>query len=761
MSNNNPQINLRRALELLQAGRNAEAGAVLTQHLRQFPADPTAHFYMGIIRFQLGQLDGAIASFEAAAKFNPQFAEAHYNLANTLAAQGRLPAAIEHYTKAVTVNPTYIDALTNLGATLNDVGRLKEAEAAFAKVVKLQPQNIEALYNWGTLLTQTQRHADAVQVLQRVIGAQPNHARAHANLALALNSMGRYQHAVDEARTATRLMPTAAEAFVTLAVALGALRQTDEALEHLAHAMALAPHDDAAYVTRGDLLRFLGRFDEAIAAYDQALARRPSAAAFVGRGDVYSSLKKLPNAAADYANATALSPQTHFARGYHLYTKAQMCDWQDAGILRDVLRQDVRNGHEVATPFSLLALESDPNILRRGADIWAKRFKVDQPGAVICPASLPRLRIGYFSPDFYAHAVSNLMVGVLEEHDRSQVEVIAMSYGHFAPDAMAERMHAAFDQFHNVGDLSDADIAARAKALQIDVAVDLAGYTGQSRPGIFGHRAAPIHVNMIGFPGTMGTGLVDYIIGDAVVLPSSQRAHCGEKVAEMPLSFQPNDSRRVIGPKPARAQFGLTDQHIVFCSFNNSHKYNEATFSAWLQILRQVDNSVLLILRANPWAEDNIRRFVTTHGVDANRLVFSGPLPYAEHLARYQVCDLALDTYPFNGGTTTSDALWAGLPVVTMAGEAFAGRMSASLLSAVGLPQLITSNWHDYIATAVSLGRDADRRRHVHHTLAENRLRSGLFDSHRYARALERAFQMMIQRHRDGLNPDHIVVPGA
>ncbi|MBY0510423.1 MAG: hypothetical protein K2P94_09740, partial [Rhodospirillaceae bacterium] len=370
-----------------------------------------------------------------------------------------------------------------------------------------------------------------------------------------------------------------------------------------------------------------------------------------------------------------------------------------------------------------------------------------------------KIRIGYYSADFYAHATSYLMAGLFELHDRTAFEITAFSFGPDTQDAMQHRVTAAFDRFIDVRATSDAGVAALSRELRIDIAVDLKGYTQGDRMNIFAERAAPVQANFLGYPGTVGAPWMDYIIADAVVLPEAHRAHYAEKVVTLPGSYQVNDGRRVISARVfTRAELGLPEDGFIFCCFNHSAKILPDVFDIWMRILRSVPGSVLWLLKDYAPAADNLRKEAEKRGVDGARLVFAPRLPLADHLARLRAADLFLDTLPYNAHTTCSDALWAGVPVLTRKGAAFAGRVAASLLTAVGLPELIVATAAEYERLAVTLAADSNRLAQLRRKLAANRATAPLFDTPRFARHLEEAYARMHARHHAGLPPDHITL---
>lgn len=475
-------------------------------------------------------------------------------------------------------------------------------------------------------------------------------------------------------------------------------------------------------------------------------------------------LKRPAEAVLDYNEVLRLNPGHPFALGLRLHAQMSMCDWDRIEARTADVLVKVARGEKVTPSWPLLAFSSTPGLQRRAAEIWTKEVanpetnRPDELG-LVTPQPGRKIRVGYFSSDYREHPVAFLFAGVIEAHDRQTFEVIGFSYGRNTGDAMRKRLEKAFDKFIDVADKPDREICALARQHNLDIAVDLVGYTTQSRPGIFALRAAPVQVNFLGYPGTMGASFMDYIIADTTVIPASSREYYSEKVVHMPGSYQANDRARHVAEKVfTRAELGLPEKGFVFCCFNNNFKITPSVFNSWMRIMTTVPDSVLWLLADNADVSINLRKEAVAHGVAAERLVFAPRVGPAEHLARHRAADLFLDTLPYTAHTTASDALWAGVPIVTCTAESFAARVAASLLKAVGLPELVTSSPNDYEALAIALARDPSRLAALKQKLTENRMTAPLFDTVSYTRALEAAFRQMQDRQATGLGPDHIVL---
>jgi predicted O-linked N-acetylglucosamine transferase (SPINDLY family) len=442
----------------------------------------------------------------------------------------------------------------------------------------------------------------------------------------------------------------------------------------------------------------------------------------------------------------------------------KLCDWNDIAPHFVRMNEKIERRERATPPFPLLAMPTSPAAERTAAEVWVEhkhRVHAFLPAISRHPRR-DRIRIGYFSANLHEHAVARLLAGVFERHDRSRFEVTAFSFGPDTGDPMRRRLSAAFDEFVDVRAQSDGDVAALARRHGIDIAVDLMGFTQDARTNIFAHGAAPIQVNFLGYPGTMGAGFMDYLIADATLVPETSRQHYAEAIAYLPHSFQPNDTKRAIADRAfRREELGLPHSGFVFCCFNNSYKITPRTFDRWMRIVDRVSGSVLWLSEDNALATDNLRKEAERRGVRADRLVFAPFMPVTtEHMARYRMADLFLDTLPYNAHTTASDALWAGLPVLTCAGDTFAGRVAASLLNAVGLPELVTRTPDEYERLAIDLATHRDKLGRIRQALAANRQTAPLFDTGLFARHLEAAYTAMHERYQAGLAPGHIHVQG-
>ena len=506
----------------------------------------------------------------------------------------------------------------------------------------------------------------------------------------------------------------------------------------------------------------LSRLEDELASYDKAIARKPDDAdGYVNRGRVLLKLKRYEDALASLEAAVALKPDYEFLCGGVLLTKMRICEFSNMEIEFVRISEKIMRGEKAGRPIDIIAISSSLEVQRKTAEIWIRKGHSTHAALPSIPKhpARERIRIGYFSADFFNHPTMHLMAELIEKHDRSRFELIAFSFGPERNDEMRRKSMTIFDKFIDVRNMSDKDVALLSRNLEIDIAVDLKGLHFGARTGIFAWRAAPIQINYLGYSGTMGAEYIDYIIADPIVIPEESKQHYCEKIVYMPNSYQVNNTKRSISDKAfTREGLGLPPTGFVFCCFNDNFKITPRVFDCWMRILKQAEGSVLWLLEDNAKAASNLRMEATKRGVDATRLFFARRIPPDEHIARYRFAHLFLDTTPYNAHTTASEALWAGLPMLTQIGETFAGRVAASLLEAIGLPELITKSQSDYEARAIELAMSPEELSAIKDKLAKNRMTTPLFDTELYTRHLEAAYEAIWERYHLGLPPDHIYI---
>jgi len=787
------------AQSLLTQGRTQEARAQLERLVAAEPSHARALNMLGVIAQGAGDLIAAVGLLERAVRTDPGLSGAQYNLGNALAGLGRFELALEAFEAAVRLEPEHVDALCNRGLVLQQLqrheaaaasfaqalalrpddaelhaglaesrrqqGRLDDALAAYRRVAELRPDDPDAQTNLGNALRASGNGELALASYDLALRLAPDHVATLSNQAALLTGLGRLSDALSVHDRLLRLVPKEADVHARRASLLNSLERFTEALAGFDAALQIDPRLADAHFGRGLALHRLDRLTDALSAYDRAIAIDPGHAdAHNNRGLLLNALRRVEEAILSYEQALRIRPDQEFLLGTLQHAKMRVCDWRDFDDLTLRLETDVLAGRRVTMPFAALSLTDNPEVHAAAARTYAQaRLPAPAPADAAGRCRVGgRIRLGYFSADFYTHATAYLVAELLERHDREQFEVLAFALGPPRDDAIRRRIMAGVDRFTVVGAMPDADAIRLAREAGVDIAIDLNGYTQDSRSGIFAGRCAPVQVNFLAYPGTMASACMDYIVADHTVIARQASGWFTEKVVRMPHSYQVNDSRRQVSERVfTRTELGLPEHGFVFCSFNNTHKILPPVFDAWMRILSAVPGSVLWLLQDNPQAANNLRMQALQRGVDPDRLVFAGRLPTAEHLSRHRQADLFLDTFPYNAHTTASDALWMSLPVLTRPGQSFPSRVAASLLKAVGLPELIAETPEDYERMAIALARDPQSLASYRWRLDDARLSAPLFDTARFARDIEWAYREMHERNVAGLEPSDITVPEA
>jgi protein O-GlcNAc transferase len=739
---------------LQQEGRIDEAIAAHRRAIALRPDYAVAHCHLGNALKRQGKLDDALAAYRHALALRPDFAEACNNLGVVLAQQGKFAQALDAYDRAIKLRPDDLEAAYNRAVALQQQGRLQEAGAAYRAIVRRSPSSLVYL-NLGGVEQELGRLDDALAAFEQALALDPAYPQAHFNRGAVLQRLGRLDAAAEAYRRAINLRPGYVEAVTNAGIVLQELGRLDEAAAAFEHAATLQPAAPEPHNNLGIALLARGRPGEAVTAFQRALALEPDfAAAFYNMGNAWRELGKPEGAIAAYQQALRLRPDDADAFSQLAYQRWRACDWTDYASDQQKLLDLARRGARVP-PFFLLATDAGPADQLACARRWVEPFARAAPATFSSyPSRQPdRIRLGYLSADFHQHATAHLTAELFERHDRTRFDVVAYSYGPDDASPMRRRLAAAFDRFVDIRPLSHAQSAQRIHADGIDILIDLKGHTLNARTALLAARPAPVQVNYLGYPGTMGADFIDYIIVDRCVVPPDQQQYFSEKVVALPGCYQPNDTRRDSAAAPTRRDCGLPADGFVFCCFNNSYKIAPAFFAMWMRLIEKVPGSVLWLLESNALARRNLRREAQAHAVDPERLVFAPIRPIAEHLARHCHADLFLDTLPCNAHTTASDALWSGVPVLTSPGATFAGRVAASLVAAAGLPELIAPSLDAYERLALDLARTPPRLRDLRAKLAANRATAPLFDMAAYVRNIETAYARMWEAWRGGQSP--------
>jgi len=719
---------INKSLESIRNFHFDSAELYLKQILRLQSKNHEALRLLGVIYAQQKKYNEAKNYFNLSLNSFPKNALVHSNLGNVFFELKDYEKALNAYDKAITIAPKYEEAWSNRGNVLHELGRLDEALACHDKAIELKPNYAEAWSNKGAVLHKLHFFEEAILCHNESIRLKPNHAEAWLGKGIALHELNHFEEALFSFSKANEIKPNYAEAWGNRGASLHESMRYTEAVIAFDHAISLKPDYAEALANKAACLRELGHYEDALSNFEKAIS---------------------------------LKTDIDWMYGNYLATKTAICNWNNLNEAFDILARGINKGLRTSSPFPVAGIFDDPFIQKKAAEIYIKeRYPANESlGPIKKYKKNNRVKIGYFSADFHNHATTYLMAELFELHNKDRFELIAFSFGPVILDNMRERLLRSFDQFIDVEKNNDLEVVQLSRRLQVDIAIDLKGFTLGSRPGIFAYRVAPVQVSYLGYPGTMGASYIDYIIADKILIPSSAQKDYSEKIVYLPNSYQVNDSGRLISNRQfTKQELGLPDDSFVFCSFNNSYKIRPDIYDIWMKILKAVNNSVLWLLADNQSVMTNLKNEAIKRGVREDKIIFAERMPLADHLARHQHADLFLDTTAYNAHTTASDALWAGLPVLTLIGQSFPTRVAASLLNAIGMPELITYSQDAYEALAIELAMNPMKLAEIKQKLTKNRLNTPLFNTALFTKHLESAYTEIYQRYHSNLPPDHIYV---
>jgi len=715
-----PDVQLNLGNALAQQSRPDEALACYRRALGLQPRHPDAHFNIGTLLRRMGRIDEALAAYQTALTLAPDLADAHHNIGTIHQGQGRLQEAVACFRKVLALDPLHVASLNTLGNALRAQGQRDEAAVLYEKALTARPEHADAYINLGTLRAEEHRYAEARALYEKAASLDPRSFEAHHNLGELFMAQAQPREAIACYRRALDCDAALAFIHVSLGGAYRSAGDLDAAAACARKALELDPNDAAACYSLAETLKLQDRLDEAAAWYERALARKPG-------------------------HVAALNSLVH--------VRQHLCSWDGLDEQWARLRGAIAGGGDGAvSPFSMKSVTTSAAEQLACARAWAEKHVVPLAAA---RAGLgfdfsgrrrrDQLRIGYLSWGFHQHATSYWAAQLFELHDRARYAVYAYDYGPDDGSEIRARIRKGADRFVHAEAESPLDTARRIYADQVDVLVDLTGYTLGSRPQIIALKPAPVQVNWF-YPGTMGTDLMDYFIADPFVVPPGAERFFAEKISRLPDCYMITDRLREVSARvPTRGECGLPDSGIVFCCFNQAYKILPEMFGAWMRIMQAVPGSVLWLAEANRWQSGNLRREAAARGVDAARLVFAPRKPLGEYMVQYRIADVALDTFPYTSHTTASDALWMGCPLAACVGETFASRVSGSVLVNAGMGDLVTDNLRDYerlvIGLATAPGKLSDLRRRLDRTRDSH----PLFDTPRFVRNLESAYDAMFR----------------
>ena len=564
-----------------------------------------------------------------------------------------------------------------------------------------------------------------------------------------------FSTALDFINKAIKINPNFAEAYNEQGNALNELKKLEEAIKSYNNAININPEYADAYYNKGLVFHELKKLESAVQNYDKAIKINPKhIMSHNNKGFALQQLKKVDASLKSYNEAYKINPNFNFLFGKLIHTKNKLCKWETFDEDMNSLKEKLNKNKVASLPFSILSLYDSPLLQRKTSEMYIKETFPKKN--ILKPTTKgltnKKIRLGYYSADFYNHAMSYLLAKLFELHDKSKFEIIAFSFSPERDDEMSKRISNAFDQFIKVNFKTDKEISELSRELKIDIAIDLMCFTTNSRTGIFSEKCAPIQINYLGYPGTSGANFIDYIIADKNLIPKKNQKYYSENIIYLPNTYQVRDSTQKISNKIfTKDELGLPKNSFVFCCFNQNYKITPSVFDIWMRLLKKVEKSVLWLIKDNDVAVYNLKKEAEKRGVKSDRIIFAKHMPVPEHLARHKIADLFVDTFPYTAHTTCSDALWSGLPVITRMGQSFASRVAGSLLNAVNLKELITKTEKEYEDLILKLAKNPKQLKKIKNKLKKNRLKEPLFNSKLYTKKIESAYKKVYERYNSDL----------
>ena len=657
-----------------------------------------------------------------------------------------------------------MDDLFNNALSSFENGQLEKSQKICLQILEKNSEDFDTLYLLGIINFQKKNYANSNKIFQKAIIINSNNAEIHNYNAISFVKLKKFDLAIESWDKAIKIQPNFAEAYNNKGGCLVEIKQFDKALKNFEAAIKIKPNFAEAYNNKGIVLAKIKEYENALKNFEAAIKIKPNfSEPYIGIGNLFKdNLDKLGEAIKFYEKGIELNPNSKNALSALIFTKLQLCEWKSYIGDLEKLKKKIINKINFSNAFYILAFYDSLEIQNKNIKMYMDdRFskkKTFEP--IIDKYYNKKIRIGYYSSDFRNHAVCYQLVNLIELHDKSKFEIIGMSLGKKNNDETRNRIVKAFDEFHELHGKTDHEIVQLSRNLKIDIAIDLMGFTKNNRFEIFIERCAPIQINYLGYSGTSGSKSIDYIVGDKTLIPNDVKKHYSEKIIYLPDSFMMNDSKRKISDKTfLRKEFDLPDKAFVFCCFNNFYKITPNIFDIWMRLLKKNKDSVLWLPKSNSRIFKNLIQEAKNRDVDHSRIIFAKYMPLtADHLARISLADLFLDTFPYNAHSTCSDALYSGLPVITKAGNSFSGRVAASMLNAVGLPELITKTENEYEELALYFSKNRDQLQKIKRKLKENKLKTSLFDTKKYVKNIEEAYKKIHKRNIENLLPETIIL---
>ena len=762
----NPQLGFlfNKVIENLENSNWDTAELYLNQALKIQPNNPHTLGLLAVVYAKREQYVEALEFTNRSLKLVPKNALTLSNLGNIYLGLKEFEKAHDAYDKSLKIDQKNPEAWLNKGNVLQELKRFEEALFHYDKVLLLQPNSAEAWSNKGNALQALKRFEEALTYYDKALNLKPYYTEAWSNKGNALQELKRFEEALVHYDKAINIKPDYAKAYANKGNALNALKHFQEAIAYYDKAISINPEYVEAYTCKGNALFELKQYEKAIICHNKALdLKSDDAVPWLNKGIVLKTLNRYEEAIICYDKARNLSHDLDWVDGYLIHLRIKIVKWTELkGSLENIYKR-VKESQKSIRPFELLSVIDDPSLHKQAAHI----FTQDQFPANLNLGLIPKhekqgkIRIAYFSPDFRNHPVSVLTAELFEMHDRSRFEVIAFALQK-APiaDEMSIRLKKGFDEFYEVDNLSDREIASLARQKNVDIAIDLAGFTQHMRAGIFSYRAAPIQASWLGYPGTSGSNFIDYMIIDQTIIPNTHREFYSEKIAHLPNSYMVDDSKRIPSKRVfTKDECGLPNAAFIFCCLNNDYKFNPNVLDSWSRILLNTKDSVLWISENNADFRKNIQAEFGIRSIKPERIIFAQRVDsMGDYLARYKLADLFLDTFPYGAHTTALDSLKAGVPVLTLLGQSFPGRVAASLLNTIGLPELITKNQEEYETLAIELANNPSKLAKIKERLEKNLITTPLFNTPLFTKNIEAVYVKMVEQYQKDMKPDHITV---
>jgi len=747
-----PNEDLNRLLEYFNSQNFSEAEKLATYFVNNYPLFPFGWKALGVLFKKKGEFLKSLDASLKAAKITPHDPELYNNIGITYLEIDKFYDAEINFKKAVNLKKDYYEAFYNLGIVLQKLGKLESSVKIYYEAIKIKPDFIYAYNNLGQTLYKLDNFKEAENIYKKAITLNPNLAELYSNLGQTLHKLNRLAEAKENCLKAISLNPNLAEGYCNLGLIFYGLSKFKEAEENYKKSISIKPNLAEAYSNYGLLLQDLGKMDIAENFYNQAIKFKPNYyEAFNNLGNLLIELNRLDEAIVSYKNSLKINKNDIYALAQLIQLQKTICEFDnyDKNLL-SVDNLGLKN--KSIPPFLSLSWHDDPEKQLRRSKLYANENfrKINTFKSNKIKSLNNKIKVGYFSNEFYNHAIMYLISGMLANHNHNIFEIFIFSYGPNTNDLMNKKAREFSDHYIDIRGLSINEILEITKKIELDIAIDLKGYTKKTLTKIFQYRIAPIQINFLGYPGTLGLDFIDYIIADPILIPEDQKHFYHEKIIYLPHTYQPNDNKREIADLALnRSDFNLPSSAFVFCCFNNSYKISPHEFKIWMRLLKKVNHSVLWLFKSNKWMEINLKKQAQLYGIDDSRIIFADMLDHAKHLARIKCADLFLDTFNYNAHTTASDALWSCVPVVTKQGKQFSARVAASLLNAIGLPELITQNEKEYEELILKIALNPQTLERIKIKLANNRLSKPLFDTKRYTKNFEKA---LINAHKLYLN---------